>query len=81
MKLLIGFLVAAWALAGQTVIGASGVSIGPQRNASSRAGTAVLGFVSGPGPADLKSILGVFGAAHIGPPLAIPASIKIGRAS
>jgi hypothetical protein len=78
MKLLIGFLVAAWGLAGQTVIsgiGASGVSIGPQRNAGSRAGTAMLGFVSGPGPAGLKSILGVFGAAHIGPPLAIPASI------
>jgi hypothetical protein len=70
MKLLIGFLVSTLGLAGQTVT--SAVRIGGQSHADSTAGTAIVGFISGPGPSELRAILGVFGAARIGPPLAVP---------
>jgi hypothetical protein len=38
-------------------------------------GTAVLGFVEGPGPSELSAILGIFGAARIGPPVAVPETV------
>jgi hypothetical protein len=38
-------------------------------------GTAVLGFVTGPGPSELSAILGVFGAARIGEAVAVPETV------
>src|SRR5690242_19487647 len=35
-------------------------------------GAAVLGFLPGPGPLELSAILGVFGAARLGDPVAVP---------
>jgi hypothetical protein len=80
MKLfLIGFLGAGLALVAQApqaalrIDGRSTASRGTQpRNA---VGTAVLGFLEGPGPSELSAILGIFGAARIGPPVAVPDTV------
>ena len=40
--------------------------------ANDAVGAAVLGFLRGPGPLELSAILGVFGAARLGDPLAAP---------
>src|SRR5690348_11180365 len=77
MKLvLIVFLCGRLALAAQTPQAA--VRIGAP-NAGSRSeqardavGAAVLGFLPGPGPLELSAILGVFGAARLGDPVAAP---------
>jgi DNA-binding beta-propeller fold protein YncE len=80
MKLfLIGFLGAGLGLVAQApqaalkIDGRSTASHGAQpRNA---VGTAVLGFLEGPGPSELSAILGIFGAARIGPPVAVPETV------
>src|SRR5882724_9970478 len=64
MKLfLIGFLGAASALTAQVP------------GASNKVAPAILGFTLGAGPAEVHPILGVFGAARIGDPLAVPETV------
>jgi DNA-binding beta-propeller fold protein YncE len=64
MKLfLIGFLGAALALTAQVP------------GASNKVAPAILGFTQGAGPAEVHPILGVFGAARIGDPLAVPETV------
>lgn len=45
---------------------------GPGTN---QVGTAILGFMAGPAPLQLSAILGVFGAARIGQPVAVPENV------
>jgi hypothetical protein len=46
---------------------------GPGTN---QVGTAILGFMAGPAPLQLSAILGVFGAARIGQPVAVPENVS-----
>lgn len=60
------------------LIGFLGVGLGlvaQVPRAAVRIDTAVLGFMGGPGPSELSPILGVFGAARISQPVAIPETV------
>jgi hypothetical protein len=62
------------------LIGVVGAALGliaqvPRIAAGSQVGTAILGFIGGPGPLELRTILGVFGAARIGQPIALPGTV------
>jgi hypothetical protein len=77
MKLfLIGFLGAALVLTAQ--VPRAAVRINPPNvagHATNQVGTAILGFTAGPASLQLSAILGVFGAARISQPIAVPETV------
>lgn len=75
MKLfLIGFLGAGLVLVAQTP--QVTVRAGRETKPGNAVGTAVLGFFPGPGPAELNTIFGIFGAARVGEPVAVPQTVS-----
>ncbi len=70
----VGFGLAAQAPQAAVRIGAPSTA-GRATEPRNAVGTAVLGFVTGPGPAELSAILGVFGAARIGEAVAVPETV------
>jgi len=62
------------------VIGFLGAGLGllaqlPSVVVSGQVGTAILGFVGGPEPLELRAILGVFGAARVTHPVVVPETV------
>ena len=62
------------------LLGVVGAGLGllaqaPSATVSSHVGTAILGFMAGPAPLELRAILGVFGAARISQPVAVPETV------
>jgi len=62
------------------LLGIAGAGLGllaqaPRATVSSQVGTAILGFTAGSAPLELRAILGVFGAARISQPVAVPRTV------
>lgn len=76
MKLfLIGFLGAGLGLAQVTRVAVRIDRPNVASPGTNQVGTAILGFMAGPAPLQLSAILGVFGAARISQPVAVPETI------
>jgi hypothetical protein len=76
MKLfLIGFLGAGFGLAQVPSVAVRITPPNAAGPATNQVGTAILGFTAGPAPLQLSAILGVFGAARISQPVAVPETV------